>query len=68
MQNFETIFLIKQYRYIRAWNIENYCIHSPGRKNRRRQRAGALPKINITEDVVLSGQGSKLALKSDNYR
>ena len=45
--------------YIRAWNIENYCIHSVGPKNRRRQRAGALPKINITEDVVLSDKRNR---------
>merc|ERR550519_496742 len=47
--------------YIRAWNIEQYCIHNEGgrRSRRMRNRTGALPKIYITEDVVLSDKRNR---------
>ena len=47
--------------YIRAWAIESYCMHNSGfcGRNRMRPRAGIAPKINITEDVVLSDKRNR---------
>ena len=58
-KNGDTLVTADSEGYIRAWSIDTYCIHSNVRRNRMRQRTGMMPKINITEDVVLSDKRNR---------